>query len=80
MLLPIPAANEEEFVVDGPQYSTVDGHKQTLTCQARWEGAILVIERDGPQGPIGKTVDIALLQNQLTVVPQCHISMMHSNS
>lgn len=40
----------EEFVVDGPEYSTVDGHKQTLTCQARWEGSILVIERNGPQG------------------------------
>ncbi|CAE7557497.1 CRABP1 [Symbiodinium natans] len=40
----------EEFVADGSTYETVDGHKQTLTCFALWEGDILVIERSGPQG------------------------------
>eukprot|EP00438_Fugacium_kawagutii_P035808 Skav235274 [mRNA] locus=scaffold874:287174:299725:+ [translate_table: standard] len=36
---------KEEFVADGSSYTTVDGHKQTLTCVARWEGSTLVIER-----------------------------------
>ncbi|CAK9004460.1 unnamed protein product [Durusdinium trenchii] len=40
----------EEFVADGSEYTTVDGHKQTLTCIAEWEGKTLVIERMGPQG------------------------------
>lgn len=31
----------EEFVADGSEYTTVDGHKQTLTCIAEWEGKTL---------------------------------------
>lgn len=40
----------EEFVVGGPEYSTLDGWKQTVRSKALWEDGALIIERDGPQG------------------------------
>jgi len=40
----------EEFEVGGPEYTAIDGKKQTLQCNASWEGETLVIERSGPQG------------------------------
>lgn len=40
----------EEFEVGGPEYETIDGKQQRLTCKAWWEGQTLVIHRSGPQG------------------------------
>mmetsp|Transcript_12743 Transcript_12743/g.28893 ORF Transcript_12743/g.28893 Transcript_12743/m.28893 type:complete len:701 (+) Transcript_12743:1-2103(+) len=43
----------EEFTVNGPPYTTVDGWKQTVNCKAAWDAknpSKLIIEREGPQG------------------------------
>jgi len=40
----------EEFQVGGPEYTQVDGKKQSLQCTAVWDDETLVIERQGPQG------------------------------
>lgn len=40
----------EEFEIDGPEYTAVDGKRQKLQCKAFWENETMVIERSGPQG------------------------------
>merc|ERR1712066_905153 len=40
----------EEFQAGGPNYTAIDGRKQSLTCKAFWDGDTLVIEKTGPQG------------------------------
>lgn len=41
---------QENFLVDGPEYITIDGWKREIKCKAAWEGDTLIISRTGPEG------------------------------
>merc|ERR1719350_2592144 len=41
---------QENYIVDGPEYVTIDGWKREIHCKATWEGDVLVIVRTGPEG------------------------------
>jgi len=40
----------ETFIVDGPEYTMVDGYKREINSKASWENDALVIMRHGPEG------------------------------
>merc|ERR1719384_3043244 len=41
---------QENFLVDGPDYVTIEGWKREIQCKAVWDGNKLVTIRTGPEG------------------------------
>jgi len=64
---------EEKFVVDGPEFISIDGRKQKRTCKAFWQDHHLIIERSSPQGNLREDIHIdadGLLQFKLESIEE----------